>query len=294
MTETRPEPMLTRLLNETLDPGYEQAANRQVGSDRRVGRSSGWAGRLAFAVCLLLIGALSTVVIAQVRSSAPQREELRQALIEDIATQRAAGDLLADRLVEVRDEATRAREELLTATSKGQEALDALDRAESGAGQTAVRGPGLAVTLTDAPPPEDGSDNLGRILDRDIQSVVNELWAAGAEAVAVDGQRLGPRTSIRSAGQAILVDFRPVTNPYLIEAIGPPSMFNVLLESNAVRTLASYVTAFGLGLDVVQAEQLDLPPGTGSSIAVAQPAGLFGILGSAVLPRHAAWKSGDR
>lgn len=293
MKDTSPQPMLTRLLNETLDPGYEQAAKRLVSSGGTPGQSSGWAGRFAFATCLLLIGALSTIVIAQVRSSAPQREELRRALIEDISAQRAAGDLLADRLVDVRDEATRAREELLTATSKGQEALDALDRAENGAGITAVRGPGLAVTLTDAPPPDDGGDNLGRILDRDIQSVVNELWAAGAEAVAVDGQRLGPRTSIRSAGQAILVDFRPVTNPYVIEAIGPAGMFNDLLESNAGRTLASYVTAFGLGLDVVQSEQLDLPPGTGSSITVAQPVEPFGILGSAVIPRHGGWK-GDR
>lgn len=276
MTDTGPEPMLRKLLSDTVDPGYEEAAQRRAAARGTTDETSGWSGRFAFAFCLLLIGALSTVVIAQVRSSAPQREELRQALIEDIAAQRAAGDLLADRLVEVRDEATRAREELLTATSKGQEALDDLDRAETGAGLTAVRGPGLVVTLTDAPPPEDGGDNLGRILDRDIHSVVNELWAAGAEAIAIDGQRLGPTTSIRSAGQAILVDFRPVTNPYVIEAIGPVSMFNDLLESNAGRTLASYVSAFGLGLDVVQSQQLDLPPGTGSSITLAQPAGLLG------------------
>jgi len=290
MTQTDPESMLKRLLNDTLDPGYEEAAKRRAGSSDPPAQAGGWRARLAFALCLLLIGALSTVVIAQVRSSAPQREELRQALIEDIAAQRAAGDLLAARLVEVRDEATHAREELLTATSKGQEALDELDRAESNAGLTQVRGPGVAVTLTDAPPPEDGGDNLGRILDRDIQSVVNELWAAGAEAIAIDGQRLGPRTSIRSAGQAILVDFRPVTNPYLIEAIGPAGMFDDLLESSAGRTLASYVSAFGLGLDVVQAQQLDLPPGTGSSITLAQPAQRFGILGSAAGRRHSAWR----
>jgi uncharacterized protein YlxW (UPF0749 family) len=128
-------------------------------------------------------------------------------------------------------------------------------------------------------PPENGGDNLGRILDRDIQSVVNEFWAAGAEAVAIDGQRLGPTTSIRSAGQAILVDFRPVTNPYLIEAIGPAGMFDQLLESSAVRTLASYASSFGLGLDVVPADQLDLLPGTRAAVTEAEPVGLRRVSG---------------
>lgn len=266
--------MLRTLLNDTLDPGYQDAHDRRTNAAAGVTEPPGWTRRLLVAGCLLLIGALSAVVVSQVRSSAPQREELRQALIADIADQRTAGDLLQQRLVEVRDEATSAREQLLAATGQGQNALDELESAETGAGLTAVRGPGLAVTLTDAPPPEEGTENLGRILDRDIQSVVNELWAAGAEAVAIDGQRLGPTTSIRSAGQAILVDFRPVTNPYLIEAIGPPSMFDQLLESGTGRTLASYVTAFGLGLDVAQRDEIDLVPGTGGVLDQAEPAGL--------------------
>ncbi len=269
--------MLRRLLDDTLDPAYEQAAERHASVGDTPAPRSGWTRRLLLAACLMLIGALSAVVIAQVRSSAPQRTELRQALIEDIAQQRAAGDLLQLRLAEVRDEATRVRQQLLAATSQGQRALDELDRAESHAGLTAVQGPGLLVTLTDALAPEDGGDNLGRILDRDIQSVVNELWAAGAEAVAIDGQRLGPTTSIQSAGQAILVDFRPITNPYLIEAIGPSGMFDQLLESGAGRTLASYASAFGLGLDVRPEDQIDLPPGTGAVVARAEPVGLRGV-----------------
>ncbi len=269
--QMRSESLLRRLLDDTLDPAYEQAAERHAHVPDTPKQPRGWTRRLLLAMCLMLIGALSTVVISQVRSSAPQRAELREALIQDITDQRVAGDLLQERLAEVRDEATRVRQQLLAATSQGQSALDELDRAESGAGLTAVQGPGLLVTLTDAPAPEGGGDNLGRILDRDIQSVVNELWAAGAEAVAIDGQRLGPTTSIRSAGQAILVDFRPITNPYLIEAIGPASMFDQLLESDAGRTLASYASAFGLGLDVRPEEQIDLLPGTGAALGQAEP-----------------------
>lgn len=271
--------MLRALMDDTLDPGYAEAAARRsaaanvatpASGSTRSGRT-GWTRWFVLGGCLLLIGALTSTVIAQVRSSAPQREELRRALIADISGQRSDGDLLQQRLVEVRDAATRAREALLTATTQGQGALDALDQAEYGAGLTSVRGPGLAVTLTDAPPPEGGGENLGRILDRDVQSVVNELWAAGAEALAIDGQRLGPTTSIRSAGQAILVDFRPVTNPYLIEAIGPAQMFDRLLASGTGRALASLAAAFGLGLDVVVAEEITLPPGAGASTSAAGP-----------------------
>ncbi len=289
VTESESVSLLRRLLEETLDPAYVEAAERRADVVDEPARPGGWPSRLVLAGSLLLIGALGTVVIAQVRSSAPQREELRQALIADISTQRADGDLLQERLVEVRDEATRAREELLAATTRGQAALDELDQAETGAGLTAVRGPGLSVTLTDAPAPEDGGDNLGRILDRDIQAVVNELWAADAEAVAIDGQRLGPTTSIRSAGQAILVDFRPVTNPYVIEAIGPAGMFDQLLESTAVRTLASYVSAFGLGLDIAPMDQLDLPPATGAVVTEAEPVELRGDARSGDVRAEGNW-----
>ena len=49
------------------------------------------------------------------------------------------------------------------------------------------------------------------MLDRDLQVIVNGLWAAGAEAIAVNGQRLTACSAIRSAGEAILVDFRPLS-----------------------------------------------------------------------------------
>ena len=55
----------------------------------------------------------------------------------------------------------------------------------------------------------------------DLQNVANALWAAGAEAIAINGQRLTATSTIRAAGNAILVDFRPVTSPYEVSAIGP-------------------------------------------------------------------------
>ena len=86
------------------------------------------------------------------------------------------------------------------------------------------------VRLADAPAPIDpttgrvSGGDVSRVLDVDLQSVVNGLWAGGAEAVAVNGQRLTALTTIRAAGSAILVDFRPVTSPYEVSAIGPDDL----------------------------------------------------------------------
>ena len=75
----------------------------------------------------------------------------------------------------------------------------------------------------------------GRVQDGDLQLVVNALWAAGAEAVSINGQRLGPTTAIRFAGEAVLVDFRPVTSPYEISAIGDPGRAAARASSRARR-----------------------------------------------------------
>ena len=62
-------------------------------------------------------------------------------------------------------------------------------------------------------PRDDRASDTGRVLDRDLQVMVNALWAAGAEAIAINGQRLTARSAIRYAGEAILLDFRPLVPP---------------------------------------------------------------------------------
>ena len=92
---------------------------------------------------------------------------------------------------------------------------------------TPVSGPGVSVTVTDvaaSAAPNAGSrpqgqlSGTGQASDRDLQTVVNALWAAGAQAITVGGVRLGPQTAIRTAGQTILVDFQPLSSPYVISA----------------------------------------------------------------------------
>ena len=87
-------------------------------------------------------------------------------------------------------------------------------------GNVAVAGPGVLIVVDDSPAAS--SDARDRVLDLDLQVLANGLWQAGAEAVAINGHRLSGLTAIRSAGDAITVDYRSLSRPYRIEAIGNP------------------------------------------------------------------------
>ena len=122
------------------------------------------------------------------------------------------------------------------------------------------------------------AEDNGRLRDRDLQSLVNALWAAGAEAVAVDGERLAPTTTIRAAGEAILVDLRPVQSPYTLAAVGDPgTLLPRFADSEAARRYQSYTGLYGIQFTVREASDLQLRAATGpelryaEAVAVAEP-----------------------
>jgi uncharacterized protein YlxW (UPF0749 family) len=97
------------------------------------------------------------------------------------------------------------------------------------------------------------------VLDTDIQLVVNGLFASGADAVSVNGQRVTVLSPIRSAGEAVLVGFRPLTPPYVVNAVGPDSLGTTFEESSARQELAGLESAYGIGVDVSQQDDLTVP-----------------------------------
>jgi uncharacterized protein YlxW (UPF0749 family) len=145
-----------------------------------------------------------------------------------------------------------------------------LQRAQLAAGQTAVTGPGLTVTLQE-PAAASASAVAGRggttpieatniLTDRDVRSVVNELWHDGAEAIAVNGVRLTPTSAIRFAGQAVLVDFEPITSPYEIEAVGNADDLSVAFAQSAVASrYQTLVSVDGIGFSFTGSDHLSLP-----------------------------------
>jgi uncharacterized protein YlxW (UPF0749 family) len=279
--------LLDDVLAETLDPAYAQAARERAG---QAGQGTTPAstgprparprrGQLLVALTMVVAGLLVAVTYHQAVTTSQGRQQIRSALVEDIQRASAVTDELAVELEALRAEVSATRAELLATTTVGQQALDELARAEQGAAAVPVTGPGLLITLADAEATADEDpvggateeDAGGKVGDGDLQLVVNALWAADAEAVSINGQRLGPTSAIRFAGEAVLVDFRPVTNPYEVSAIGDPdTLSSRFVASPEINDLASLLLTLGVRFDFAQADELSLPPASTPELRVAR------------------------
>src|SRR5687767_6669866 len=145
----------------------------------------------------LLVAAASSADETR-RAEAPRKARLID-LIESRRSQ--VGDLDAA-VQQLRDQVSRAERDITQITSRDREAAAQIEALSAQAGTTAVRGPGLIVRLSDSDRKPSSTEDAGafRIHDTDVQLVVNSLFAAGAEAVSVNGNRIVATTPIRSAG----------------------------------------------------------------------------------------------
>jgi len=143
-----------------------------------------------------------------------------------------------------------------------------------------VTGPGLVLTVDDAaslknPNVDPGAvtgPDLTKVFATDLQIIVNGLWQAGAEAISVNGHRLTSRTAIRSAGEAILVDYRPLTRPYVITAIGDPSSLSVeFADNDGGSHLQSLKANYRIRGDILERDPVVVPGEPALSLEQARP-----------------------
>ena len=142
-----------------------------------------------------------------------------------------------------------------------------LEKARIAAGLVPMSGPGLVIQLSDstAPVPPDGNARDYQASGRDVLAVVEELWLAGAEAIAVNGERVTVGTAIVDIGGSVLVNSAYVTAPYQVSAIGPGDMFERLGRSTGfVDFVRSRAETFGIGVSYATPETVDLPAYAGS------------------------------
>lgn len=266
--------LITSMLERPLDPGYQAAADKRLAQG--LPASSG-TRRPVLLVWVLIIGLMIGVSTAELRGRDGARAAVRTDLIRQIEDRQTS--------VETKDTSVRTlQQEIDISTAQLDPDLVGTERAELesrriDSGLVAVTGPGLRITLDDAEgsqssadgDPRTGTNDEGRVQSRDMQLVANGLWAAGAEAITINGQRLTARTAIRFAGEAILVNFRPLTRPYTIEAIGDPGQMQT---SFAESTAGSYLTGlrnnYGIQTSLTTQDQLNLPSAVNVSTREAQ------------------------
>lgn len=249
-----PQHLLARILRDEDDDEYALAA---ASPQRPPPKAS---SLVAFGAVIAVGAVLVTVSALQARASEPQDAADREALVQSIEAEQAQVarfsaqvDTLGSRLDALRGQSAELSASLADTESR-------LDEVAAAVGAEAVEGPGVRVTVDDA---ASGTDE-GTILDTDLQLLVNGLWQAGAEAVAINGQRLTTLTAIRTAGQAITVNFRSLSPPYVVSAIGDPDVLPAnLLDTVAGQTFTDLAANFGIGFGVEARDDLQLPAGSG-------------------------------
>jgi uncharacterized protein YlxW (UPF0749 family) len=200
--------------------------------------------------CVLAVFALLVTIAAlQTRSDRPATERERATLITDVDARKK---LLAGR----EDTVDKLRKEVADLSSSVGALNPKYEALRVQTGDRAATGPGVTVT---ASPSISGNDD-GNITDGDLQMLVNGLWYAGAEAVAVNGHRIGTLSSIRAAGGAINVNYKDIGPPYFVEALGDSATLSQRFSDNpAGRYWAERRDNAGVRFDVTPSSQLTVP-----------------------------------
>lgn len=270
--------LITNVMDHSLDDGYAEAAARKEsqgggGLPKTLRAKLGLAGGLVLAALVVTVGA------AQARVAAPVVAKERQELIDRIDRGTAAADKLEGDVDKLRDDVGARQREALrdSGGDTGAELVGVLS------GATAVHGPGVKLVVNDAKEASTGGDgtnpretsgfsDTGRVRDRDMQRVVNGLWASGAEAVSVNGQRLTALSAIRAAGDAILVDNKPLVPPYTVLAVGDGERLGTRFQDSADGLyLHALEENFGIRATIATESDVRLPAAPSVIVRTAQP-----------------------
>jgi uncharacterized protein YlxW (UPF0749 family) len=274
-SQTLPEhvttPLLTLITQGSMDEDYQHVADRRAAQagDTRSGQP-GLRGRAA-AVVVAVFGLLLVTAAVQTSRDAETAQAGRDELVAQInarsdqvrGQQRAISDL--------REVNAGLNDRLGSLTASEGDAQDRLESVQGITGYTPVTGPGVRISVDNSP----AGDTDGIVRDEDLAILVNGLWAAGADAISINGQRLTALTPIRSVGRAIHIDTTPIRPPYTVLAIGDPGRLqsDFALTQHGVLWF-NLAQNFGFEFGMRNADSISIPGRRAPNLRSAQPADL--------------------
>lgn len=218
-------------------------------------------------VALLALGFL---IAAQLAAEGPRvryTTQERTPLVETALDLQAQQEALKEQILDLR-----RRIQELEARGQGSAALvrelnDQLEEARLAAGLFPLIGTGLVLRLEDSsqPTPQGGNDADYLVSARDVRTVIEELWIAGAEAIAVNAERVTTSTAIVDIGGSILVNSAYQAQPYTIAALGPTDLWQRLgAQPGFADFFRARAEAFGIRISLAEPEQVDIPAFAGT------------------------------
>jgi len=268
--------LLTNVMDHSLDDGYAEAAARKK-ADGTGALPKTLRAKLGLAAGLVLAALVVTVGAAQARVAAPAVAKEREELIDRIDRETSVADELEGSIEKLRDDVSARQREALKKHGGDQGELVGIL-----AGAVEVHGPGVKLVVDDAKEADQGGDgdaretsgfsDTGRVRDRDMQRVVNGLWESGAEAISINGQRLTALSAIRAAGDAILVDNKPLVPPYTVLAVGDGERLSTEFQNSGDgQYLDALRKNFHIRTSISAEDDVRLPAAPSVIVRTAQP-----------------------
>lgn len=241
--------LLTYLSEHPLDEDYALAAARRDSSGKGAGQRPG----LTALVALAAFGLLVAVAGVQTSRGAAATAADHAALVRQINARQAHLSAEQARLARLHGDVRELQQRQLAATSDGRALRTRLTELGTIIGARAVSGPGVKVVVNDSP-------SGVQVQDQDLQLLVNGLWQVGAEAIAINGQRVTALTSIRTAGEAITVNYRYLNSPYVVRAIGNTSEMPAnLLDTAGGQRFLALQSGYGVRFTIDTEDSMTLP-----------------------------------
>lgn len=250
-------PLLEVITRSSLDEDYQHVADLKRAAHEAAGTpvQPRQPGRRAAAV-VGLFGLLIVIAAVQTSRNAGTAQRTREELITQITSRHDEVNAQQRTISQLRSENDDLDNELADVTRRERAAASEERDLAGITGFAPVSGPGVRFTVDDSP---DGSPD-GVIRDEDLAILIDGLWAAGAEAIAVNGHRITALSGIRTAGSAIHIRTQPLRPPYTVLAIGNPDTLEARFAETAPGiTFHNLALSFHFVFDTERDDSLSLP-----------------------------------
>jgi uncharacterized protein YlxW (UPF0749 family) len=223
--------------------------------------------QVTLGVALLALGFL---IAAQLATEGPRvryTTQERSPLVQTANELQAEQDGLKQRILDLRAQIQSVETQGEGAAATVRQLNAQLQQARISAGLIALTGTGIVIQLEDSrrPVPPDGSEDDYLVGSHDIRTVVEELWGAGAEAIAINGERVTTTTAIIEVGTSLLVNSAYLTPPYQVTALGPPDLYDTLSASPGfVDFVRARGEGYGIQVSLAEPESVDVPAFVGT------------------------------
>ena len=218
--------------------------------------------QVTLGLALLVLGFLIAAQVAAEGPRATYTTQERSPLVATALELQEGQEALKSQIVDLRRQIQALEEQGQGTTAIVRDLNDRLEEARISAGLIPLTGTGLVLRLGDSTlaVPADANEADYLVNARDIRTVIDELWLAGAEAIAVNGERVTTSTGVLDIGHSILVNSAYLAPPYQVSAIGPPDLLEQLGVSQGWREfIETRRGAFGLDIAFAEPEVVDIP-----------------------------------